>query len=518
MGLLHLAVLGPPEVFHDGIRLTFSLRKALALLLYLAVEGGLHTRSKLAAFLWPDSEPHDALHNLRNAIALLRSLLADSNATPAQHSHLLSEQELLGLDPQAPLSLDLEVVQQAYRAAEGLSTLRSIEQRSLVADVQHALALVRGPFLDGFWLREEVPFDEWVQKQQRQWQLHVQLLCDRLSSWQKEAFELEQAKVTLTHWLALDPLQEKAYRRLMRVHLALGEAMVALQVYATCKARLAEELQVKPSANTVALARHIRVVSAGSLRSPAARPGMTESRSPSELVAPLAGQAGVFRPSKGGEAMTIRILIADDHSVVRQGLRMFLGLDPELEVVGEATNGGETVQMARELRPDVVLMDLVMPGMNGIAATEVIRGELPATEVLALTSVLEDALAVGAVRAGAIGYLLKDLQGDELCRAIKAAAAGQVQLSPPAAERLLQEIRAPEGSDALTNRENEVLRLLARGLSNKEIAHHLSLGEKTVKTYVGNILVKLGVRSRTQAALYAVRLGLVPPASLGQGE
>src|SRR5579864_1491971 len=107
MGLLRLAVLGPPEVFHDGSRLTFSLRKALALLVYLAVEGGLHPRTKLAVFLWPDSEPHDALHNLRNAIALLRSLLADSDATPAQHSHLLSEQESLGLDPQAPLSLDL---------------------------------------------------------------------------------------------------------------------------------------------------------------------------------------------------------------------------------------------------------------------------------------------------------------------------------------------------------------------------------------------------------------------------
>jgi two-component system, NarL family, response regulator LiaR len=517
MGLLRLAVLGPPEVVHDGSRLTFSLRKALALLVYLAVEGGLHPRSKLAAFLWPDSEPHDALHNLRNAIALLRSLLADSDATPAQHSHLLSEQEWLGLDPQVPLSLDLEVVQQAYRAAQGLSTLRSVEQRSLVADVQHALALVRGPFLDGFWLREEVPFDEWVQQQQRQWQVHVQLLCDRLSSWQEEAFELEQAKVTLTHWLALDPLQEKAYRRLMRVHLALGEEIGALQVYATCQARLAEELQVKPSADTVALAKHIRAVAAGSLRSPAARPGMAESRSPSELVAPLVGRAGVFHPSKGGEAMSIRTLIADDHSVVRQGLRMFLGLDPELEVVGEATNGGEAVQKARELRPDVVLMDLVMPGMNGIAATEVIRGELPATEVLAITSVLEDALVVGAVRAGAIGYILKDLQGDELCRAIKAAAAGQVQLSPQAAERLLQEIHAPEGSEALTNRENEVLRLLARGLSNKEIAHHLSLGEKTVKTYVSNILVKLGVQSRTQAAIHAVRFGLVPPASLGQG-
>jgi two-component system, NarL family, response regulator LiaR len=214
--------------------------------------------------------------------------------------------------------------------------------------------------------------------------------------------------------------------------------------------------------------------------------------------------------------MTIRVLIADDHSVVRQGLRMFLGLDPELEVVGEAANGDEAVLMARQLRPAVVLMDLVMPGMDGIEATKVIRGELPATEVLALTSVLEDALVVGAVRAGAIGYLLKDLQGDELCQAIKAAAAGQVQLSPQAAERLMQEIRAPEHPEALTERENEVLQLLAQGLSNKEIAHHLSLGEKTVKTYVSNILVKLGVQSRTQAALYAVRLGLVPPASLSQ--
>jgi two-component system, NarL family, response regulator LiaR len=154
--------------------------------------------------------------------------------------------------------------------------------------------------------------------------------------------------------------------------------------------------------------------------------------------------------------------------------------------------------------------------MDGIAATEAIRGELPETEVLALTSVLENALVVGAVRAGAIGYLLKDLEGDELCQAIKAAAAGQVQLSPQAAEYLMQEIRAPEHPEALTRRENEVLRLLARGMSNKEIAHHLSVGEKTVKTYVSNILVKLGVQSRTQAALSAVRLGLVSPPSRGQ--
>src|SRR5258708_2224293 len=296
MGLLPLAVLGPPEVFHDGSRLTFSLRKALALLVYLAVEGGLHPRSKLAAFLWPDSEPPDARTALRNALALLRNLLADSDATPVQHGHLLSPQELLGLDPQVPLSLDLEVVQQAYQQVQGLSTVWSLEQRAtLVADVQHALALVRGPFLDGFWLREEAAFDEWVQQQQRRWQVRVQLLCERLSSWQEEAFELEQAKATLLRWLALDPLQEEAYRRLMRVHLVLGDAMAALQIYANCQARLAEELQVAPSADTVALAGYIRTVAAGSLRSPSARPGTVESRPPGELVAPLVGRAAAFR-------------------------------------------------------------------------------------------------------------------------------------------------------------------------------------------------------------------------------
>ena len=214
--------------------------------------------------------------------------------------------------------------------------------------------------------------------------------------------------------------------------------------------------------------------------------------------------------------MAIRILIADDHGVVRQGLRMFLGLDPELEVVGEATDGAEALRLARELRPDVVLMDLLMPRMDGIAATTAIRGELPDTEVIALTSVLEDASVVGAVRAGAIGYLLKDTQSDELCRAIKAAAAGRVQLAPEAAARLMLEVRAPDSPETLTERETEVLRLLAQGKTNKEIARDLTIGEQTVKTHVSNILAKLGVQSRTQAALHAARIGLVSPEELGE--
>jgi two-component system, NarL family, response regulator LiaR len=216
--------------------------------------------------------------------------------------------------------------------------------------------------------------------------------------------------------------------------------------------------------------------------------------------------------------MPIRVLIADDHEVVRQGLRTFLEIDPDLEVVGEAADGLEAVRMAHRLRPDVVLMDLLMPELDGIAATQRIRNELPNTEVMALTSVLEDASVVGAVRAGAIGYLLKDTRAKELRQAIKAAAAGQVQLSPEAAARLMREVVAPERPEVLSERETDVLQLLAHGLANKEIARSLSITEKTVKTHVSSILGKLGVQSRTQAALYAGRVGLVPLDQLGASD
>src|SRR3989440_3990121 len=307
MGLLRLAVLGTPEVVHDESRLSFALRKAQALLLYLAVEGGMHSRSKLAAFLWPDSAPHDARTALRNSIALLRNLLADPDATAIPHSHLRFERDLLGLDLLAPSDLDLEVVQQAYSEAQRHSTLPAESQRAaLVAKLQQALALVRGLFLDGLWLGEESPFDEWVLQEQQQWQVRVQLLCDRLSSWQEAGGELEQARTTLTRWLALDPLSEEAYRRLMRVHLALGDASAALQVYATCRARLAEDLRVKPSAETSALAQHIRASTTRGGSSPARpSPAATENRPPRELVAPLVGRAAAFPQLSGRYALPL---------------------------------------------------------------------------------------------------------------------------------------------------------------------------------------------------------------------
>ena len=207
--------------------------------------------------------------------------------------------------------------------------------------------------------------------------------------------------------------------------------------------------------------------------------------------------------------MAIRILIVDDHAVVRQGLRMFLALDPDLDIVGEAGDGAEAVEQARRLEPDVVLMDLLMPKMDGVAATAAIRRELPDVEVIALTSVLEDASVVGAVRAGAMGYLLKDTQADDLRAAIKAAASGTGPVVAQAAARLLREVRAPESPEALTERETDVLRLVARGKANKEMTRALNIGEQTVKSHVGHILAKLGVESRTQAALHAVRIGLV---------
>src|SRR6266567_2161098 len=211
--------------------------------------------------------------------------------------------------------------------------------------------------------------------------------------------------------------------------------------------------------------------------------------------------------------MVIRVLIVDDHCIVREGLRMLLACDPNLEVVGEAADGAEAIQRARQLRPNVVVMDLLMPVLDGIAATRAIRNELPETQVLILTIVLERASVVEAIRAGAIGYLLKDIQAAELRIAIKAAAAGQVHLSPQASAYLLGAIRMPEQPEPLTPREMDVLHLLTQGHSNKEIARTLHLVEETVRDHVRHILAKLGVQSRTQAVLAAIRLGMVSPPS-----
>jgi DNA-binding NarL/FixJ family response regulator len=216
----------------------------------------------------------------------------------------------------------------------------------------------------------------------------------------------------------------------------------------------------------------------------------------------------------------IRILLVDDHEMVRRGMRDFLSLHDDIEVVGEAADGVEAVERATELRPDIIVMDLMMPNLDGIDATSRIKASLPDIEVIALTSFIEEARVVAAIEAGASGFLLKDAEADELAAAIRAAAAGEMHLDPAIAGIVARRMRdggrgraargngAPDGIGSLTAREREVLVRVARGLPNRQIADDLGITERTARTHVSNILAKLGLASRTQAALLAVQHGL----------
>ncbi len=212
------------------------------------------------------------------------------------------------------------------------------------------------------------------------------------------------------------------------------------------------------------------------------------------------------------EAPPIRVLLVDDHAVVRMGLRSFFDLQPDIEVVGEAADGSEGVAMARRLTPDVILMDLLMPNMDGVTAIGRIKAELPETEIVTMTSFIEEEKVTAALEAGASGYVLKDAEAEEVAQAIRAAYAGEVHLDPQVARLLAQRMRAkkePEPVEPLTEREKDVMRLLGQGMSNKEIGATLFITERTARTYVSNILGKLGLASRTQAALWAVEHKLV---------
>ncbi len=428
MSLLRLNVLGPPEVLHDGSRLTFPLHKALALLLYLAVEGGMHSRAKLAAFFWPDSESPVARKALRNALVLLRHLLDHHDASPAQHTHLLSSGDLLGLDPQTPRDLDLEVVQSAWNQAQRLTTPHTQEQRAaLVTPVEHALSLVHGPFLDGFWLGEDAPFDGWVEQQRQQWQVRLPVLFDHLSSWQEESGEMEQAKATLVRWLALDPLAEEACRRLMRVHLAQGDPTAAWQVYATCRERLAEALQIKPSAETVALATRIRA-SAAAHSSAATVP----RRAHTERVPPLVGRQASF-------------------SQLVRSLQQVCGGQPQAVVVEGEAGIGKT-RLAREWEAWAAAQGaLVLAGQSFEMG-----GRLPYQPLI-------EALRPRLEAENAPEDLLEDLWLAELARILPELRVRYPDLPPPTEDELTARLRLFEAVarlfDALARRAPLVLLL-----------------------------------------------------------
>jgi DNA-binding NarL/FixJ family response regulator len=232
------------------------------------------------------------------------------------------------------------------------------------------------------------------------------------------------------------------------------------------------------------------------------------------------GSVGATAPRRSEGAVTdtapIRVLLVDDHAVVRMGLKVFFDLQDDIDVVGEASDGSEGLAMARRLKPDVILMDLLMPNMDGLTAIGRIKAEMPETEIVAVTSFIEEEKVTAALEAGASGYLLKDAEAEEVAAAVRAAYAGEVHLDPAVARLLAQRMRTrknePDPVEPLTDREKDVLRLLGQGMSNKEIGAALFITERTARTYVSNILGKLGLASRTQAALWAVEHKLAEPA------
>jgi NarL family two-component system response regulator LiaR len=222
----------------------------------------------------------------------------------------------------------------------------------------------------------------------------------------------------------------------------------------------------------------------------------------------------VFPPEQTTQPGTIRVLVADDHAIVRKGICALLATEPGIEVVGEASDGHDAIAEAQRLQPDVILMDLVMPGLDGMEAMRFLTSCQPTTRILVLTSFHDDDKVFPAIKAGAQGYLLKDSGPEELVRAIEQVARGESALQPSIARKLLRKLSKPPSqkpdADALTDREIEVLRLVAQGQSNREISGQLAISEATVRTHVSNILSKLNLCSRTQAALYALREGLAP--------
>lgn len=206
---------------------------------------------------------------------------------------------------------------------------------------------------------------------------------------------------------------------------------------------------------------------------------------------------------------TIRVMLVDDHAVVRSGLSAFLMVNPDLELVGEAEDGQQAVLRAGLLQPDIILMDLMMPVMDGIAATQAIKRQYPAMQIIALTSFQEDELVQGALKAGAVGYLMKDVTARELAAAIRSAKAGKMTLSPEATQALVRAAQQAQETEALTEREREVLKLMVEGLNNAEIAERLVVSLSTVKYHISNILGKLGVDNRVAAVTMAIQRKMV---------
>ena len=321
MGDLYLTLLGPPEVRHADQVLLFSTRKELALLIYLAVEGGIHSRKNLSELFWPEGDARHGRAALRISLLHLRHLLGEgADVSPAPH--LLVTRDTLGLDLTSALHLDLHTLLEAWTLARASThttlTMPEEARRTLLARLQRAISLPRGEFLEGFSLRDAPAFDDWLRFQREYWHLRTSEVFDRLSQMQFEAGELEAAIDTVNRWLVLAPLHEDAYRRLMRLHFAAGDRAAALRAYDTCRARLATDMQTEPTPETVALASRMRAV---------APPRRKEAPTPALALSPAAFLEGPLL----GRTTELSTLIKAYHTA-RRGQTQVVLLEGELGI------------------------------------------------------------------------------------------------------------------------------------------------------------------------------------------
>lgn len=358
MGLLRLAFLGTPEVHHSGRGVTFPTRKALALLAYLAVEGGRHTREKVAALFWPEGDAEHARGSLRYTLAALRGALDEAGGV----AHYVADRGVLGFDVDAPFELDTHTVEAAYAAS-------AREPRGAVEALVRAAEVCRGDFLEGFSLRDAPAFDEWVSSQRAVWHRRVTTILDRLSHAQWEQGSVAAAVETAAHWLRLDLLDERAHQRLMQLHLAAGDPPAALRAYEACRAMLGKELEAEPSPETESLAQRARA------RAPAAhgtRPGLPHRLADASLDTPLVGRADEL--TKGAEL----------YHTARQGRPQFLSIEGEAgigktrladELLGWAAAQGADVLRGRAFEtggrlPYQPLLDALRPRLERENAPE----------------------------------------------------------------------------------------------------------------------------------------------------
>ena len=319
MSHLSLALLGTPEIRHAGRVVKFRTRKEQALLIYLATEGGLHSREKITALLWPNSDESQGRTTLRRTLADLRSRLEDAGG-PA---HLVIDRDMLGFDFSSDTDLDLHTLESTYSLARGSSTVQEEQgavQNPLLLHLQRAASLNRGPFLEGFSLSEAPNFDDWIGLQREVWHQRMSLILDRLSQLLSEAGELLGARETVARWIALDPLNESAHRRLIEVHLAAGDRNAALRAYEAYRLKLAEDLNAKPSVETEALLASTYAGSQGKHdqkigpASPVHFSVQVEVRNTGELAGPLVGRTGeytslieAYRAAEHGRAQAVML-------------------------------------------------------------------------------------------------------------------------------------------------------------------------------------------------------------------